>query len=257
MAVPNTGLRKALILFSLLVLLPACGESRQSQLRIASDATFAPFHLLDDSGNPTGFDIELARAVAEQAGLASDVLVLPYDELFSGLTGGSHDVIAATTGITPERERIYLFTDAYFETCQAAVVRVGPAEPASLADLQGARIGAAGSGTARQAMLSIASAEHLRLEEGRGVQSLATGTIDAWIVDEFDAVAAARASAGRLRVLPQPVALERYGFVIAPGREELKSRLDRSLAQLEKSGRVAELRRRFGVERDGDWPVSW
>ena len=250
-------MKNAFVFAAIFLSFAAFGEPRQAPLRIASDATFAPFHFSDDSGNATGFDIELARAMAKQAGISADVRVLPYEELFSGLVDGSHDVVAATTGVTPERERVYLFTDAYFETCQAALVRVGPAEPASVDDLQGTRVGASGSGTARRAMLSIASAEHVRLDDGEGIRSLEAGTIDAWIVDEFDAVAAARASAGRLRVLPQPVALERYGFVIAAGREKLKAELDRSLAELERSGRVAELRKRFGVERDADWPVSW
>ncbi len=249
-------MKKGFVFVAMLLSFAAFGEPRQASLRIASDATFAPFHFLDDSGNATGFDIELARAMAEQVGFAADVRRLSYDELFSGLIDGSHDVIAATTGITPERERTYLFTDAYFETCQAALVRVGPTEPASVDDLQGARIGASGSGTARQAMLSITPARHVRLDDGEGIPSLENGAIDAWIVDEFDAVAVARASAGRLRVLPQPILLERYGFVIAAGRERLKAELDRSLAELERSGRIAELRKRFGVERDADWPVS-
>jgi hypothetical protein len=76
-------------------------------------------------------------------------------------------------------------------------------------------------------------------------------------VDEFDGVAAARESQGRLRVLSEAVALERYAFVIAAERAGLKDRIDRSLAQLEQNGEIARLRVRFGLERGPDWPVSW
>ena len=231
-------------------------ESPAPILRIASDATFAPFHLVDESGNPSGFDIELARAIALQAGFAPEVIVLPYDELFSGLVARTHDVVAATTGITPVRQQVYLFTQPYFETCQVAVVRAGPGEPMNLTDLTGRRVGAGGAGTSYNAMQSI-DAEHVSLDGGQGVPSLEADIIDAWIVDEFDGIAAARDSEGRLRVLPDPVALEYYGFVLAEDRHELKTRLDQSLAELEKNGELSRLRAEFGVERGPEWPVSW
>ena len=249
-------MKKLLIIIGLSLLAGCTTESPAPVLRIASDATFAPFHLVDESGNPTGFDIELARAVASQAGFSTEVIVLPYDDLFSGLLAKTHDVVAATTGITPEREQLYLFTQAYFETCQVAVVRTGPGEPQNLSDLTGRRVGAGGVGTSMKAMQSI-TAEHISLDGGQGVPSLEADIIDAWIVDEFDGIAAARDSGGRLGVLPEPVALEYYGFVLADDARDLKAKLDRGLAELEKNGKLSRLRAEFGIERWPEWPVSW
>lgn len=249
-------MNKTLFVVALSLVVACTTDSPRPALRIASDATFAPFHLIDESGNPTGFDIELARAIATHAGFEPEVLVLPYDDLFSGLLANTHDVAAATTGITPEREQIYLFSEPYFETCQVAVVRAGPDEPTGLAELQGARIGAGGAGTSMKAMQTI-DGEHIHLDGGQGVPALESEIIDAWIVDEFAGVAAARASQGRLRVLPEPVALERYAFVLAKESEDLKARLDLSLAELGKNGDIAKLRVEFGVERGPGWPVAW
>jgi ABC-type amino acid transport substrate-binding protein len=247
---------KSLLTLTGLLLSAGCSnESPGPPLIIASDATFAPFHWREESGEVTGFDIELARAVALQAVFSPEVVVLPYDDLFSGLITNSHDVVAATTGITTEREQVYLFSEPYYETCQVAVVRVGPGEPATVADLDGARIGAAGAGTSVKAMKTI-SGVLIKLDSGEGVPSLDARVVDAWIVDEFDGVAAARASSGRLRVLAEPVATERYGFVLGPDQNELKSRLDSSLAGLRRDGTVARLRTEFGVERGPDWPVD-
>lgn len=247
---------KILVILSMVLFAGCTTGTSLPVLRIASDATFAPFHFLDEAGRTTGFDIELARAVASGAGFEPLVVVLPYDELFSGLSAKTHDVVAATTGITAERERIYLFGEPYFETCQVAVVRAGPGEPGALADLRGARVGAAGAGTSMKALQTIAG-DRIRLADGEGVSSLEAGIVDAWIVDEFDGVSAARASQGRLRVLSEAVALEQYAFVLAADRADLKAKLDRSLAQLVQDGAVAKLRVRFGVERDAGWPVAW
>lgn len=246
----------AAILTCLVQCTPTPPRDQPPVLEIASDATFPPFHFIDDGGSATGFDIELARRMAERAGLSPVVVVRPYDALFAGLAEGAHDVVAATTGITPERENEYLFTNAYFETCQAALVRVGEGEPTSLAALRSRRVGASGAGTAARAMRMIEGAEHVALAE-EGVAPLLDGTVDAIIVDEFDAVAMARASEGRLQVLSEPVALERYGFVLAQGEDELKRELDRALAALTKEGELAALQARFGVARDADWPVRF
>ena len=145
----------------------------RSLLRIASDATFRPFHYLDQAGSATGFDIELARLVAERAGFEAIVVVRPYDQLFSGLATLEHDVVAATTGVTPERERHYLLTTPYFETCQAALVRAGADEPTTLAALGGRRVGAAGSGTSALALHALPTGEPVRLGKGQeGVPTL-------------------------------------------------------------------------------------
>ncbi len=239
----------------------ACGTAEAPEgrplIRIASDATFPPFHFLNKSGAPTGFDIELARAAAERAGFRVEVIVRPYDELLAGLPSGAHDLVAATTGITPEREELYLFTRPYFETCQAALVRSGPGEPGSLTELKGRRVGAGGSGTAALAMQGIEGAEHVSLGKGQqGVPSLEQHVIDALVLDEFDAVDAARDSKGGLKVLSDPVALERYAFVLSKDRKDWKARLDAALEELEREGRVQELRDRFGVGRDEDWPIQ-
>lgn len=227
-----------------------------SPLHIATDATFPPFHFLNDDGVATGFDIALARAVAEHAGFHVEVRVVPYADLFTGLEDGSHDVVAATTGITAERRERFLFSAPYFQTCQALVVRTGAGEPRRrIIELAERRIGAAGSGTSLRAMQGILAAEYVRLADGQGPQMLKERRIDAWVVDEFEAVAIARASYGELIVLPEPAALEAYGFVMESARDELQRRLDASLAELRESGLVADLRKRFGLERDAEWPV--
>ena len=247
----NHDMRTWLLLHLLL------GTEPAPALRIASDATFPPFHYLSEAKAPTGFDIELARLAAERAGYTPQVLVRPYDDLLPGLTSGAHDLVAATTGVTPEREALYLFTKPYFETCQAALVRVGPNEPTTIAELRSRRVGAAGSGTSARALQGIAAGERVPLGKGEaGVPSLEKGAIDALIVDEYSAVATVRASSGRLRVLPDPVALEHYGFVLPLGRDDVKRRLDVALEALEREGAVRALRLRFGVERDAGWPIE-
>lgn len=248
-----------------LLLLHGCGPTPVPELTIATDATFPPFHYVAANGEVSGFDVELGRELAVRSGFAPKVIVLAYDRLFDDLLSGDFHVVAATTGITPERKEKFLFSAAYFDTCQAALVRVGRGEPENLADLAGRRAGAAGAGTSVKALhelsdvipvlLSEREATDDTIQEDGSVPLLENGDIDALIVDEMDAVAAARKSNGRLRVLPQPVAAEQYGFVFAPDAVELKQAFDEALASMRDDGSLDDLQRRFGLHRSEDWPI--
>jgi ABC-type amino acid transport substrate-binding protein len=241
----------------LIAILMILAAAQAPTLRIATDATFPPFHFLDESGEPTGFEIALARLVAAREGFEAEVLVLPYDDLLPGLNSKSHHVVAATTGITPEREKLYLFSRPHFETCQAALVRKGDGEPETLKDLTGRKVGAAGAGTSARALAGLLGVEAVPLDKSEaGVSALEKGAIDALVLDEFGAVRAARASGGRLRVLAEPVALEHYAFVFSRKSLEMKGAFDEALEALESEGRIEALRKEFGVERDSDWPVK-
>ena len=251
-------------------LLGACDVERSSGDReiitVATDATFPPFHYIEGGGAVTGFDVELAGELVRRSGFEPRVTVVPYEELFGGLLAGDYDLIAATTGITEDRQRSYLFTNPYFDTCQVALVRTGEGEPESLADLAGLKVGAAGAGTSVAALSALPQAVPVLLSEREATEDtimedgsvpvLASREIDALVVDELDAVDAARASNGYLRVLAEPVALEQYGFVMAPGSAELKRALDDALAGIRADGTYDRLLDRYELRRGEDWPVE-
>jgi cystine transport system substrate-binding protein len=266
-------IRNSVFLYLLLLLgcmdTPAPGRQEaeaHAEMTIATDATFPPFHYVDDSGNVTGLDIELARELARRSGYQPRVIVIPYEQLFDDLLARRYQVVAATTGITPQREEKFLFTSAYFDTCQAALVRTGAGEPGNLGELAGRRVGAAGSGTSVAALSGLPESIPVLLSEREATEDtiaddgrvpyLENGEIDALVVDEMDAVAAARASNGRLRVLAEPVALEQYGFVLAPDSSELQRGFNNALVSMRKDGSLQNLKREFGLARDDDWPID-
>ncbi len=248
--------RQAMLTVLGLLATVAFGCAQPTKIRIATDAGFPPFHMIDADGQVTGYDIELAVAVVTQAGLEPEIVVVDsFGDLFTGLTEGDHDLVAATTGITAERQKRFLFTEPYFSTCQAVLVRDGQHEPESIAELAGCCVGAS-AGTTSVAAAHRTQAEVFEVRSASdGVSALLSRNIDAYIADEFEAVARARATRG-LRVLAQPAALERYGFVLARNRPDLKRRLDRALREIEAAGFARKLRVRYGLERPADWPVD-
>lgn len=104
---------------------------------------FPPFQFIEDD-ELVGFDIELTEAVATEAGFELDEWTdLDFDSLIPALTEGDIDFIAAAMTITDDRAETIAFTDPYFESDQAVLVREGSDfQPETEADLGGVGIGA-------------------------------------------------------------------------------------------------------------------
>ena len=94
----------------------AGGETRRLILRFLTDADFPPFNYYDEEGVLTGFNVDLARAICLEAGVACDVQVRPWDELMLALNRGEADAVIAGHTISARLLRSVDFTDRYFHT---------------------------------------------------------------------------------------------------------------------------------------------
>jgi len=93
-------------------------------LLVASAFPDPPFEVTQD-GVDTGFDAELMRAVCGQIGLRWQLTKYEDDDfngIFDGLRTRSYDAVASGTTITPEREKVALFSEPYLESGQSLVV---------------------------------------------------------------------------------------------------------------------------------------
>jgi len=93
-------------------------------LLVASAFPDPPFEVVQD-GVDTGFDAELMRAVCGQIGLRWQLTKYEGDDfngIFDGLRTRSYDAVASGTTITPEREKVALFSEPYLESAQSLVV---------------------------------------------------------------------------------------------------------------------------------------
>jgi len=250
-------MRSISVLFAVAVAVVQPGCTTAPAVRVATDAVFPPFHYVDESGSLAGFDIEFARQALERAGMQVRFeRAESYAALFAGLQHGDYDVIAATTGITPERQERYGFTRPYFVTCLAVLVRAGAGEPRTPADLKGRRVAASAGTTSASAAHRIERATVVETTRWRdSLAALRAGDVDAVIIDEFEAVPFAR-DADDLNVLAIPAAIESYGLVLRKDDVDLRDRLDAAIDAMEADGTLAELRARFDLDRPPDWPVK-
>ncbi|MFL1695399.1 transporter substrate-binding domain-containing protein [Weissella kandleri] len=81
-------------------------------LTIGLEGTYAPFSYRNH-GKLTGYEVEVAKAVAKEMHLKPKFVVTKWDSLLTGLDSQRYDVIFNNVGITKERQRRYIFAEPY------------------------------------------------------------------------------------------------------------------------------------------------
>src|SRR5207342_1196937 len=92
---------------------------RDGSLTICTSAPYEPFEFEKD-GKMTGFDIDLANAVAERLKLQPVYLNKDFDAIASGelLNANTCDIVVAGLSITGDRARSLDFSSPYFNAAQ-------------------------------------------------------------------------------------------------------------------------------------------
>ena len=109
----------------------------EGTLVIGTEGTYPPFTFHDDSGELTGFDVEIAREVADRLGVEAEFLETQWDAMFAGLDAERFDMVANQVGINEERQESYDFSEPYITSTAVLVVAEGNEEIQSFDDLEG------------------------------------------------------------------------------------------------------------------------
>lgn len=83
------------------------------KLVIGIDPTYAPNEYKDESGNPIGWDVDLANEMAAKLGLKADYQISGFDKIIPSITGGTYDIGVSSFTDNAEREKQVDFVNYY------------------------------------------------------------------------------------------------------------------------------------------------
>lgn len=157
----------------------------EGTLVIGTEGTYPPFTFHDESGELTGFDVEIAREVADRLGVEAEFLETQWDAMFAGLDASRFDMVANQVGINPEREESYEFSDPYITSTAVLVVAEDDTEIQSFEDLEGKL--SAQSLTSNYAETATSFGAELEGVEGfnQAIELLNSGRVDATVNDNL------------------------------------------------------------------------
>ncbi len=121
------------------------------KLKVGVEGTYPPYTYHDDNGELTGFDVEVAKAIADKLGVEADFTESDWDSLLAGIDSGRLDTVINAVSITPEREEKYDFAGPYFYITQQIVVAKDNDDIVDMASLDGKKV----ANTATTAYLDI------------------------------------------------------------------------------------------------------
>jgi polar amino acid transport system substrate-binding protein len=234
----------------------ACGNSDASSsegfvFKHGFDLDYPPYSHIDDEGNISGFDVDMAQAVCEYYGWEYEAVPFNWDAKDAELNAGSCDCI--WSGFTMNgREDDYLWSKAYSDNTQMIMVKKDSGI-ASLADLAGKKVG-----------VQTATSAYDLLNDEEGQKELADTFAELKVFDTYtiafndlkagaiDAIAIDVTSGSFLMsdepdytFLDEALGSEQYGIGFRKDDTELCEKVNAALDALAADGKVAEIAAKY------------
>ena len=212
------------------------------KLIVGSDTAFPPFESMN--GNTAeGFDVDLAAAIAKQAGLTSEFKSYKFDTLIPTLkAGGKFDIIMSGMTINEDRKKEIDFSDPYIDSNQSIAVK-NSSSAKSATDLAGKKIGLQ-SGTTGQmwAKENIKGAVLVAFDDTLAAFSaLQAGKVDAVVNDLPVSAAIVKDTSRGLKIIQEIPTGEQYGIAVAKTNPDLLKAINDGLAKVKASGEYATI----------------
>lgn len=241
----------------------ACGKKEDvaapsaavPDLRVAIDATYEPFTYKTPSGQPTGFDVDIAEAICSEIQRKCVYVEQIWDGMIPGLLAQQYDVIISSMSITEERLQQVDFSNKYYNTPSRIVVKADTPFT-DLASLKGKRIGVLkGSTQERYAMgeLRPAGVNVVPYEAQDQVYlDIRSGRLDGTVADSVEVTGG---------FLSKPEG-EGYGFVgpvlndvqyfgngvgvaMRKGQDELRAQINTAIDAIRSNGTYESISRKY------------
>ena len=104
-----------------LAALAAIPAAAQDKIKVGTEAAYAPFAWVLPSGELTGFDIDVTKALCAQMGADCEIVNQSFDGLIPALNAKKIDAIIASMSITEERQQAIDFAGPYYHVPAAFI----------------------------------------------------------------------------------------------------------------------------------------
>jgi polar amino acid transport system substrate-binding protein len=221
---------------------------KKGVLMVGMEIGYPPMEYLDSDGKtPIGFDVSMAKAVAEKLGLKVELVDTAWDGIFAGVSTGKYDCIMSSVTITPERLTAHDFTKPYIGNAQAMVLLKGSSVKARRPEELGGLSVAYQAETTSDIYMDKLAAGGLKFtaREYDKVMNcfdeLRLGRVDAIVCDSLVAVDYIAPADTPFEIVWQGTADEVFAVCLKKGNDALTEALDKALDELFAEGVMLKL----------------
>ena len=248
---------KALTILTLVsvLLISGCGKTdastyekikKDKYITFATEGTYAPYSFHDDSGALVGFDVEIARAIADKLGVEARFTETQWDGIIAGLDAKKYDAISNQVSITEERKQKYLFSDPYTYVYGVVIVNEDNNDINSFEDLNGKDV----SLTITSNWAQVAEIYGGKIVSTSGfnesIQLVLQNRADATVNDNvtfYDFIA--NQPDAKAKIVATSNEATESAILIRQGDDDLQKAVNDALSQLRSEGKLAEISNKY------------
>jgi L-cystine transport system substrate-binding protein len=217
-------------------------------LRVGTEGTYAPFTYHDEAGKLTGFDVDIASAIAQRLGVKPQFVEGKWDGLIAGLDVNRYDAVINEVSITDARKVKYDFSTPYISTHAVLIVRADNTTIHSFDDLKGKK--SANTLTSNFGKLAAAHGADVVPVQGfnESVDLLTSGRVDATINDSLSYLDFKKHKPDaplKIAATDTSSADDQSGVLIRKGNPELQAAINKALADIKADGTYAKISQKY------------
>jgi polar amino acid transport system substrate-binding protein len=230
-------------------------ELEDGILQVGSDIAYAPIEFYEEgTQTPTGLDVDLGNAIANQMGVKVEFINSGFDGLIPALQAQRFDAIMSSMTITDTRKQEIDFVP-YFTAGTGILVQAGnPEGIQTLADLCGKNV-AVQVGTIQVDQLNAQNeqcTEKISVttfdQNPLAVEQLRLGRADAELADYPVAAYDASLSDGALEVVGEQIEAAPYGIGLRKDSTALNAAITKALQAIMDNGEYDKILADWGLE---------
>jgi len=203
-----------------------------------------PAAMVNESGQVVGFEVDLAKAIADKLGVKIEYKQLTDATRIPAIQQGSADIVIATMTHTRDRDKVVDFSITYFVTGQRILVpKDSPIS--SVADLAGKRVGTSRGSTSEQNIMRAQPKVKLLAfdDTTTAFVALQQGAVDAITTDEslLLSIKAGSKDPSAWKVVGPYFSTEPFGIAMRQNDSPLRHFVNVSLMELWDSGQFKSI----------------
>ena len=226
-------------------------------LKVGMSGNQPPLTMANREGGLMGFDVDLAKALADAMKVKLEIVAMPFGELMTALENDKIDMVMSGLSITPERTEEVSFVGPYMMSGKSILTK-----DSTLAEIQASKefnrkeLKLLALSNATSASFVKAVAPNAQLIEitsyDEGVAMIIDGKADAMVADmPVCVLSVMRYPDAGLATLERPLTVEPVGIAVSKDDPQFFNLVDNYLRAYEKTGVLTQLRQKWF--EDSSW----
>jgi arginine/lysine/histidine transporter system substrate-binding protein len=213
---------------------------------------YPPYEYIDSNYQADGFDIGMITAMGQQMGIPMDVRNYSYNGLYNALQTGQIDIAVSAITVTPDREKVVLFSNVYLTDTASALAPPGsPIVITSPSQLAAYRVGVQ-QGTVYESYmvktfvepgLMPASQLYRFIKPEDAVANLVANKVDIVLMDTYSAQIFQEKN--NLKMAGTGVNTQRYAIAMPLNSPTLQININNALKTLNNNGTLGKLSKQY------------